>query len=112
MSCVSSPRVSTSSQLVRSAHPSSSSGPNVCHVSASGQLGVGGRGAEQLVTILPHLGAGDTSLLADVDIQHEDIRAETGGPGDLLVIQHGQTWVQDILGNIRVGAGFSDLYRE
>ena len=86
----------------------------MCHVSASGQLGVGGRGAEQLVTILPHLEAGDTmgdtSLLADVDIQTEDIRGETGGPGDLLVIQHGQTWVQDILGNIRVSEGVIDLY--
>ena len=85
----------------------------MCHVSASGQLGVGGRGAvtEQLVTILPHLEAGDTgSLLGDVDIQTEDIRGETGGPGDLLVIQHGQTWVQDILGNIRVSEGVIDLY--
>ena len=83
----------------------------MCHVSASGQLGVGGRGAEQLVTILPHLEAGDTgSLLGDVDIQHEDIRGEAGGPGDLLVIQHGQTWVQDILGNIRVSEGVIDLY--
>ena len=65
---------------------------------------MGGRGAvtEQLVTILPHLEAGDSSLLADVDIHHEDIRGETGPAGDLLVIQHGQTWVQDILGNIRV----------
>ena len=55
---------------------------------------------EQLVTILPPLEAGASSLL-----QVEDIRSEAGETED-LVIHHGQTWVQDILGNIRV----SDRY--
>ena len=50
---------------------------------------------EQLVTILPPLEAGASSLL-----QVEDIRSEAGETED-LVIHHGQTWVQDILGNIQ-----------
>ena len=50
------------------------------------------------MTILPPLEAGASSLL-----QVEDIRSEAG---EDLVIHHGQTWVQDILGNIRV----SDTY--
>ena len=56
---------------------------------------------EQLVTILPPLEAGTSSLL-----EVEDIRGEAGGTED-LVIHHGQTWVQDILGNIRVSYGFT-----
>ena len=45
------------------------------------------------MTILPPLEAGASSLL-----QVEDIRSEAG---EDLVIHHGQTWVQDILGNIQ-----------
>ena len=52
------------------------------------------------MTILPPLEAGTSSLL-----EVEDIRGEAGGTED-LVIHHGQTWVQDILGNIRVSFGF------
>ena len=66
------------------------------YVSASSDRG---EVTEQLVTILPPLEAGASSLL-------EDIRGEAGGPED-LVIHHGQTWVQDILGNIRVSCGFT-----
>ena len=59
---------------------------------------------EQLVTLLPHLEAGDssTSLLAEVDIQQHEAR---GAGTEDLVIHHGQTWVQDILVSIKVRNG-------
>ena len=83
-------RVSTLSQLVSDHHHQAL--VLISHVSASSDRGAV---TEQLVTILPPLEAGASSLL-----QVEDIRSEAGETED-LVIHHGQTWVQDILGNIQ-----------